>query len=100
MNSTLYAANVGDSKAIACKSKETENKIENEKDILIELTKDHLATNYEERKRIQSKGGYVRDGRVLGALELSRSIGDGPFKAYGVLSSPDVRKCQLNDSYK
>uniref|UniRef100_A0A671PWX2 PPM-type phosphatase domain-containing protein n=1 Tax=Sinocyclocheilus anshuiensis TaxID=1608454 RepID=A0A671PWX2_9TELE len=37
-----------------------------------------------------------RDGRVLGVLEVSRSIGDGQYKRCGVISTPDVRRCQLS----
>lgn len=62
---------------------------------VIELTKEHSACVYEERQRIQKSGGHVRDGRVLGAIEVSRSIGDGPYKAYGLTCTPDMRKCQL-----
>ncbi|KAF1393387.1 hypothetical protein PFLUV_G00015100 [Perca fluviatilis] len=35
------------------------------------------------------------DGRVLGVLEVSRSIGDGQYKRIGVISSPDMRRLQL-----
>ena len=36
-----------------------------------------------------------REGRVMGVLEVSRSIGDGSFKKHGVSCVPDVRRCQL-----
>ena len=36
-----------------------------------------------------------RDGRVLGVLEVSRSIGDGQYKRCGVISVPDIKRCQL-----
>ncbi|KAB1279211.1 Integrin-linked kinase-associated serine/threonine phosphatase 2C [Camelus dromedarius] len=41
------------------------------------------------------------DGRVLGVLEVSRSIGDGQYKRCGVTSVPDIRRCQLtpNDRF-
>ena len=39
-----------------------------------------------------------RDGRVMGILEVSRSIGDGQFKKLGVSCVPEVRKCQLQDT--
>lgn len=43
----------------------------------------------------------LRDGRVLGVLEVSRSIGDGQYKRCGVTSVPDIRRCQLtpNDRF-
>ncbi|KAK6009398.1 hypothetical protein OSTOST_25666 [Ostertagia ostertagi] len=43
---------------------------------------------YEERMRIQKAGGTVRDGRVNGIIEVSRSIGDGQFKTHGVTCIP------------
>ncbi len=64
------------------------------------LTKDHNPTVYDERLRIQKSGGTIRDGRVLGVLEVSRSIGDGQFKTYGVTSYPDLRKCQLGSTFE
>lgn len=39
-----------------------------------------------------------RDGRVLGQLEVSRSLGDGQFKAHGVVPTPDLRKATLGPS--
>lgn len=32
---------------------------------------------------------------MLGILEVSRSIGDGQFKAHGVICTPDVKKLTL-----
>lgn len=79
------------------------------------LSEEHNPTIYEERMRIQKAGGTVRystltscpvlhlltlprssrDGRVLGVLEVSRSIGDGQYKRCGVISTPDLRRCRL-----
>ena len=39
-----------------------------------------------------------REGRVLGVLEVSRSIGDGRFKRCGVSCVPDVMRCTLTDN--
>ena len=39
-----------------------------------------------------------REGRVMGTLEVSRSIGDGRFKHCGVVSTPDVFRCQLTEN--
>jgi len=90
VNNTLYIANVGDSKAILCRQGE------NDKLSAVTLTKDHEPTAYEERMRIQKAGGSVRDGRVLGSLEVSRSIGDGQYKRCGVSCVPDIRRCVLS----
>lgn len=43
---------------------------------------------------------FGREGRVMGVLEVSRSIGDGPFKKHGVSCIPDVKRCQLQENDK
>ncbi|KAK8758783.1 hypothetical protein V5799_003583 [Amblyomma americanum] len=90
IDNTLYIANLGDSKAILCRYHE-----ESKKHVSVPLSKDHSPTDYGERMRIQKAGGYVKDGRVLGVLEVSRSIGDGQYKRCGVSCLPDVMRCQL-----
>ncbi|RUS88689.1 hypothetical protein EGW08_003504 [Elysia chlorotica] len=93
INDTLYIANLGDSKAVLCRYKEAEDKY-----VGMSLTVDHSPSVYEERMRIQKAGGNVREGRVLGVLEVSRSIGDGPYKRHGVTCIPDIKRCQLTDN--
>ncbi|XP_063409827.1 integrin-linked kinase-associated serine/threonine phosphatase 2C-like [Mytilus trossulus] len=90
INDTLYIASLGDSQAFLCRYKE-----ETKKCSPIHLTTVHDPSLYEERIRIQKAGGHVQEGRVMGALEVSRSIGDGPYKNHGVSCVPDVKKCQL-----
>uniref|UniRef100_A0A3Q4GK01 Integrin-linked kinase-associated serine/threonine phosphatase 2C n=1 Tax=Neolamprologus brichardi TaxID=32507 RepID=A0A3Q4GK01_NEOBR len=84
----VYVANLGDSRV-------------SRRSVTLALSKEHNPTIYEERMRIQRAGGTVRDGRVLGVLEVSRSIGDGQYKRCGVISTPDLRRCQLtpNDRF-
>nr|XP_060624075.1 integrin-linked kinase-associated serine/threonine phosphatase 2C isoform X2 [Anolis sagrei ordinatus] len=96
IDNTLYIANLGDSRAILCRYNE-----ENQKHTALSLSKEHNPTQYDERMRIQKAGGNVREGRVLGVLEVSRSIGDGQYKRFGVISVPDVKRCQLthNDRF-
>ncbi|XP_070207204.1 integrin-linked kinase-associated serine/threonine phosphatase 2C-like isoform X2 [Littorina saxatilis] len=96
LNNTLYIANLGDSKAVLCR-----HKAEEDKDLAVPLTADHNPSVYSERMRIQKAGGNVREGRVMGILEVSRSIGDGPYKNHGMSCLPDVKRCQLtsNDRY-
>lgn len=96
LNNTLYIANLGDSKSILCRYKPGEDK-----HVAVPLTTDHSPSVYAERMRIQKAGGYVREGRVMGILEVSRSLGDGPYKNHGVTCLPDVKRCQLtpNDRY-
>jgi len=92
INDTLYIANLGDSKAVLCRYKESEGK-----HVAIPLTTDHNPSVYDERMRIQKAGGYVKDGRVMGQLEVARSLGDGPYKNHGVTCVPDVKRCQLTE---
>ncbi|XP_042315724.1 integrin-linked kinase-associated serine/threonine phosphatase 2C isoform X1 [Sceloporus undulatus] len=96
IDNTLYIANLGDSRAILCRYSE-----DNQKHTALSLSKEHNPTQYDERMRIQKAGGNVREGRVLGVLEVSRSIGDGQYKRFGVISVPDVKRCQLthNDRF-
>ncbi len=37
----------------------------------------------------------------MGVLEVSRSIGDGPYKNHGLICVPDIKRCTLteNDRY-
>lgn len=91
LNDALYVANLGDTKAIVCRNKETGFSS-------IELTVNHNPTMYEERMRIQKASGTVRDGRVNGIIEVSRSIGDGQFKTHGVTCIPDMKKLTITPS--
>ncbi|XP_063298460.1 integrin-linked kinase-associated serine/threonine phosphatase 2C [Pelobates fuscus] len=92
-DNVLYIANLGDSRAVLCRINE-----DTQKPTVLSLSKEHNPTQYEERMRIQRAGGNVRDGRVLGVLEVSRSLGDGQFKRLGVSNIPDVKRCPLNQS--
>ncbi|XP_058600812.1 integrin-linked kinase-associated serine/threonine phosphatase 2C isoform X4 [Onychostoma macrolepis] len=95
VDDVLYVANLGDSRAVLCRLEQAEDSGKR-KCVTLALSKEHNPTIYEERMRIQRAGGSVRDGRVLGVLEVSRSIGDGQYKRCGVISTPDVRRCQLS----
>ncbi|XP_033486620.1 integrin-linked kinase-associated serine/threonine phosphatase 2C isoform X2 [Epinephelus lanceolatus] len=97
----IYVANLGDSRAVLCRMEATSGADGQRRSVTLALSKEHNPTIYEERMRIQRAGGTVRDGRVLGVLEVSRSIGDGQYKRCGVISTPDVRRCQLtaNDRF-
>ncbi|VDN04051.1 unnamed protein product [Thelazia callipaeda] len=92
VNSVIYCANIGDSKAVVCRNKSENNEVKN---IALQLTVDHSPLHFEERMRIQKAGGKVKDGRIMGILEVSRSIGDGQFKAYGLVCTPDVKKFSI-----
>lgn len=51
----------------------------------VELTTDHKPDLPEELQRITAAGGSVDDGRVMGNLNLSRSIGDLEYKKNSAL---------------
>ncbi|KAK1168696.1 integrin-linked kinase-associated serine/threonine phosphatase 2C isoform X2 [Acipenser oxyrinchus oxyrinchus] len=97
VDDVLFIANLGDSRAVLCRAAGEDSK----KMSTLALSKEHNPTQYEERMRIQRAGGTVRDGRVLGLLEVSRSLGDGQYKRCGVISTPHLRRCQLtpNDRF-
>ncbi|XP_035477853.1 integrin-linked kinase-associated serine/threonine phosphatase 2C isoform X2 [Scophthalmus maximus] len=96
VDDTVYVASLGDSRAVLCRTEAAAAADGQRKTVTLALSKEHNPTMYEERMRIQRAGGTVRDGRVLGVLEVSRSIGDGQYKRCGVISSPDLRRCQLS----
>ena len=62
---TIYCANAGDSRAVACVGGRTE-----------ELSRDHKPLDPVELERITKAGSTVSDGRVNGGLNLSRAMGD------------------------
>lgn len=65
----LVVANAGDSRAVLCRG-----------GTAVALTQDHKPTDDAEMRRIVRAGGEVRDGRVNGALNLSRALGDMEYK--------------------
>lgn len=90
LNDVLYCANIGDSRAVVCRYKP-----QSKETLAMQITVDHSPIIFNERMRIQKAGGTVKDGRVFGVLEVSRSIGDGQFKAHGVICVPDIKKITL-----
>ncbi|XP_076832994.1 integrin-linked kinase-associated serine/threonine phosphatase 2C [Brachyhypopomus gauderio] len=97
VDDVLYVASLGDSRAVLCRLAEGDGE---ERRVALALSIEHNPTIYEERMRIQRAGGNVREGRVLGVLEVSRSIGDGQYKRCGVISTPYLRRCQLSHKDK
>ncbi|XP_065816281.1 integrin-linked kinase-associated serine/threonine phosphatase 2C isoform X3 [Labrus bergylta] len=101
VDDTVYVANLGDSRAVLCRAEAAAGADGEKRSLTLSLSREHNPTIYEERMRIQRAGGTVRDGRVLGVLEVSRSIGDGQYKRCGIISTPDLRRVQLtaNDRF-
>jgi len=93
INSTsLYLANVGDSKAIVIRN-----------GLPVALNIEHRANNEEERKNVENRGGFVFEKKsqnssrflVQGALELTRSIGDPHYKDF-ITCEPDIVEYTLD----
>mmetsp|Transcript_9431 Transcript_9431/g.28369 ORF Transcript_9431/g.28369 Transcript_9431/m.28369 type:complete len:793 (-) Transcript_9431:419-2797(-) len=70
----VTCANAGDSRAVLCRG-----------GTAVPLSYDHKPDNAEEQKRIEEAGGFVRRGRTMGNLSLSRALGDFEFKRNGTL---------------
>lgn len=83
----VVIANTGDSRCVISR-----------KGIAEPLTLDHKPVLLEEAERIMKAGGFVRDNRVNGALNVSRTIGDLDFKKNAalphthqmVVATPDI----------
>lgn len=85
-------ANTGDSRCVISR-----------RGIAEPLTLDHKPVLLEEAERIMNAGGFVRDNRVNGALNVSRTIGDLDFKRNDnlphthqmVVATPDITTFEL-----
>ncbi len=80
---TLVVANAGDCRAVLCRAGKA-----------VALSVDHRPDNPSEKQRIESAGGTLLEHggslRVLGALAVTRSLGDIRLKQYGVTATPEV----------
>lgn len=83
---TLYTANVGDARAVLCRS-----------DKALRLTYDHKASDEQEQKRIVDAGGFIVLNRVNGVLAVTRALGDRAMKDF-VINDPFCSKVPLKDS--
>ncbi|CAL5097897.1 unnamed protein product [Urochloa decumbens] len=85
----LYVANVGDCRAV----------LGSRGGVATALTSDHTAGREDERRRIESSGGYVSRGsggvwRVQDCLAVSRAFGDASMKPW-VTCDPEVSRRRL-----
>lgn len=93
-NKTIYVANAGDSRCVLSRNGRA-----------VELSEDHKPDMPGEYDRIIKAGGSVQDGRVMGNLNLSRSIGDLEYKRNSTISQkdqmitayPEIKVQTLND---
>lgn len=90
----IVVANTGDSRAVLSKRGQARA-----------LTQDHKPILFEEAKRIIKAGGFVRDNRINGALNVSRTLGDLDFKRNTelphteqmVVATPDIEYFTLEE---
>ncbi|CAD7695660.1 unnamed protein product [Ostreobium quekettii] len=91
VGSKLIVGNVGNSRALLCK-RLAGNASECEA-VAVPLTVDHSPGRQDERARIEGAGGEVHydrgSWRIDGDLELSRSIGDAPYRDRGLTHIPE-----------
>jgi len=82
----MHIGNIGDSKAVIFRDGEA-----------LTLTTEHNANNKEERRDVESRGGWVFEKKVnehtrylvQGALEVTRSLGDRMYKKY-ITCEPEI----------
>jgi len=82
INSTIYVANVGDSRAVLCHNGKA-----------IEMSADHKPIRGDEKQRIEALGGriyFFGTWRVGGVLAVTRAIGDRRLKKY-VSAVPEIK---------
>jgi serine/threonine protein phosphatase PrpC len=86
----LYTANVGDARTVLCRNGKA-----------VRLSVDHKTNVAAEVTRVQKSGGFIINGRVGGALMISRAFGDRDFKDLGIIVEPYLLATQLEhtDSY-
>lgn len=86
----IHCANAGDARIVLSSSNArvagsnstAGSKSDSEKNKAQRLTHDHKATDAAEISRIQSSGGMMLRGRVLGVLAVARSLGDHGLKEF------------------
>ena len=89
----LVVGHVGDSRATLCREGQH-----------VRLTHDHSPELPKERNRIHESGGRVLKSslgksRVMGRLDMSRSIGDVDLKPYGVTAEPETRSIEASNNW-
>jgi serine/threonine protein phosphatase PrpC len=75
-----YIGNVGDTRAVYRN---------NDGEIL--ATRDHVARNPFEAKRVEEEGGFVKNDRLWGRLAVTRAFGDFVPASAGLIAEPEIR---------
>ena len=90
----VVIGHAGDCRAVARMGKKT-----------FQLTKDHRPSDPAEKARIYAAGGFIKNGRVMGALAPSRGFGDLDVKRKApspdvIVSEPDITTLRMDPSTK
>lgn len=72
----IWFVSVGDSRAVLV-SRDSDRRI-----LGTRMTRDHKPTDQDETKRVMAAGGFITNGRILGIIAVSRSLGDHCMKPY------------------
>lgn len=91
---TVTIANAGDSRAVLSR-----------RGTAVAVTLDHKPILFEEARRVIRAGGFVRDNRINGSLNVSRALGDLDFKRNRdlkpseqmVVCTPDIERVTLHE---
>lgn len=93
-NNDLYVANAGDSRCVLAVGGRS-----------VQMSFDHKPDHSVESQRISRAGGYVVEGRVMGNLNLSRSLGDLTYKdnrdlppqEQMITANPDIKSATITE---
>jgi len=85
-NDILYCFNIGDSRCFYIDGQKA-----------VQMTEDHNCKNELEVSTIKKRGAFVFNGRVFGALCLTRAFGDTDFKEFGLICEPFINKISINN---
>ena len=85
---SIFTVHLGDSRGIIVGKKETKQNVKSPEEFMqdtnffeiLHETVDHKPENEDERLRIESLGGEVKENRIFGRLAMSRAFGDFIYK--------------------
>ncbi|KAH0793954.1 protein phosphatase 2C [Histomonas meleagridis] len=83
---SLSVANLGDTRCVLCRDGKA-----------VRLTVDHKPDLPDEMEYIQSKGGFVKEGRLGGLLSVSRALGDG-LLGDALNTKPSFRQVEITEN--
>jgi len=94
IGNTMYLANIGNVRSYLCRASDEQERIADSSKHykMIPLSEDHKVYVIKERDRIERKNGVIKNGKVNGILDVTRTFGDTSFKKVGVSCRPQVKK--------